>query len=140
MEAAMIKPGLTFEESLLVDLWEAVEDQAPDEIADKIAELVGWAELIGTVAGLREKSDLAADKITHDLNAGASWGLEYPVIFGWRPERKTWCAWNRHTGEIVHELEPNINQHGFDFSKDRIKKLSQPDDYYQNPAIYDAIA
>ncbi len=53
----MKRPNITFEESLLIDLWEAVQDQVSDETADNIAEMVGWPLLIGTVAGLREKSD-----------------------------------------------------------------------------------
>ena len=50
---------LGFYERLLLDLWEAVEDQTDTETQDTIADLCGWSALVGTIAGLRERSDEA---------------------------------------------------------------------------------
>ena len=83
------------------------------------------------------------DRITHDLNAGASWGLEYPVIYGWRPERGTWCAWDRHTGEIHHEFPPDRplgdTPGAIDFSERRVKALSMPKGYDDEFIDFDGI-
>ena len=38
--------------------------------------------------------------LTRDLNNGGSYGLQYPVISGYRPDRGLYMAWDRHTGEV----------------------------------------
>jgi hypothetical protein len=60
--------GLTFEERLILDIWSEVEDKCTSEVVDEIADSVGvgWAALIGTVAGLREKRDLFIESNEHD--------------------------------------------------------------------------
>jgi len=50
--------------------------------------------------------DKTTEYLTHDLNSGYSWGLQYPIIYGWRPEHNAWVVWNRHTGEITHKFYP----------------------------------
>lgn len=77
--------------------------------------------------------------LTHDLNNGYSWGLEHPVIYGWRPDRDAWMAWDRHTGEVKHALPANPNVHGWDRGKYQIQKLSMPAGYNDTFIDFDAI-
>lgn len=63
--------------------------------------------------------------LTHDLNNGYSWGLEYPVIYGYRFERGYWAAWDRHTGEvkaIAQTDNPTLGERW-------VQRFSQPDGY-----------
>lgn len=78
--------------------------------------------------------------LTHDLNAGNSWGLEYPIIYGWRPDRNAWMAWDRHTGEVKHALLPDKNSAGYDSSADKIKKLSEPEGYGDEYIDFDGVS
>ena len=80
------------------------------------------------------------DRITHDLNQGYSWGLEYANIHGWRQERGTWCVWNRHTGEIVAEFPPERNQHGYDLAENKARIASIPEGYNDEFVDYDGVA
>lgn len=57
----MTRPGLTHIEDLLLRLWDEVEDKTNIATQDEIQDCVGAAELVGTVAGLKEKADHAAD-------------------------------------------------------------------------------
>jgi hypothetical protein len=50
---------------------------------------------------LRGGPDEDVVPLISDLNAGESYGLEFPIICGWRPDRHMWMAWNRHTGEVI---------------------------------------
>ncbi len=43
---------------------------------------------------------LEVKPLSHDLNNGYSLGLQYPLIYGYRPERRCWMLWNRHTGHV----------------------------------------
>lgn len=78
--------------------------------------------------------------LTCDLNAGYSFGLQHPVVYGWRPDRDLWMAWDRRTGQVHAALPPNRNAHGYDCSKNEIKKLAEPPDYYSNPFEQDDVS
>lgn len=78
--------------------------------------------------------------LTHDLNGGQSWGLDHPLVHGWRPDRGLWMVWDRHTGEVTHALEPKVNQHGFDHSESRISKLSMPEGYNDEYIDFDGVS
>ena len=74
------------------------------------------------------------------MNAGYSWGLKHPVIYGWRPERGTWCAWDRHTGKVHQEMLPIVNIHGYDRAEFEIKNASMPVDYLDHATDEDNVA
>jgi hypothetical protein len=57
----MPRPGLTHTEDLLLRLWDEVEDKTDIAMQDEIQDCVGAADLVGTVAGLKEKIDRAKD-------------------------------------------------------------------------------
>lgn len=78
--------------------------------------------------------------LTSDLSSGTSWGLDHPLVFGWRPERNVWMVWDRRTGKVIHALEPKVNQHGFDHSERRISELSMPQGYNDEFIDFDGIS
>ena len=82
------------------------------------------------------------DRITHDLNAGHSWGLHYAKIYGWRPERGTWCVWDRHTGEVFFEEEPDKEDFvgAIDFAERRAKEFSMPKNYSKQATTEDSVS
>lgn len=56
----MPRPCLTHAEDLLLRLWHEVEDKTDIATQDEIQHCAGWAELVGTIAGLTEKADHAS--------------------------------------------------------------------------------
>lgn len=68
-------------------------------------------------------------------NVGASWGLEHPVVYG-RIIGVGWAAWDRHTGEVkfVSEAKNPV------IAEIQAREFSMPQNYGQNPFIYDEIA
>lgn len=79
-------------------------------------------------------TEIAIPPLTHDLNSGESWGLECPVIYGWRPDRNAWMVWDRHAGEVKHALPKD-----WIGAQYQIQSLSMPEGYNDTYIDFDGI-
>lgn len=79
------------------------------------------------------------DRLTHDLNMGFFWGLEYPNIYGERPEFDGFLVWDRHTGEIKASFPHDRNHHGYSLAEIQARRFSMPDNYTFNNFVLDEV-
>jgi hypothetical protein len=67
-------------------------------------------------------------------NCGNSWGLEFPLLYG-RITCLGWCAWDRHTGEVVF-----VSSADNPFIAEReAADFSRPANYSMSPFVLDAV-
>lgn len=78
---------------------------------------------------LRTGEQVYQPPLAHDLNAGESYGLQFPVICGWRVDRECWMAWDRHTGEVKAFASFQPNTHGWCDGKHLVDKFTIPTNY-----------
>lgn len=57
---------------------------------------------------------------------GMSWGLDWPLLYGYISEIDSWAIWRRSDGLVLMLFQSQRNIHGYDFSEAKAKKASQP--------------
>jgi hypothetical protein len=80
------------------------------------------------------------DNIGSDFNMGFSWGLEYPMIYGERPNLfDGFLVWDRYTGDVKASFPHKRNVHGYSSAETDARRFSMPDEYTFNNFEFDAV-